>query len=280
MKKNLIAMIMVASAIIAATGCQEKDELTDVTLKSSGVVTIVNYWNSGNAEAECATAGGDCAYAFKIDEWDEELGMDETYVTMEGNPIVILNSNGKTFDWTSEYPVCKVIVKAGRGAYIYSYPEGAYHDEGLIGFQGKGISHVTFCYKEPPQLIIAVKVLYSDGNRNLYCETTGMQAFITDAWCGNLGYDFYPYTPEIDLIWPGVGTHIGTVKLENRDVTVTLNEGKTLICSYLFIGTLEDLQTLNLKADGCPWYTNPAVWLQNTTPLVNSEGLSYMFYDF
>jgi len=280
MKKIAKMTLIVAAILIAATGCQKNDEGIDVNLKSSGVMTIVDNWKSGNAETECAAAGGDCAYAFKIDEWDEEFGMDGSYETIEENSIVILNSTGKTFDWVSEYPVCKVIVKAGRGAYVYSYPDGAYHDEGLIGFQRKGISHVTFCYKEPPQLILAVKVLYNDGSRNLYCETTGMQAFVTDAWCGNLGYNFYPSTPEIDLVWPGVGTHIGTVQVEDGDVTVTLNEGKTLICSYLFIGTLEDLQTLNLKADGCPWYTNPAVWQQNTTPLVNSEGLSYMFYDF
>ena len=279
MKRNAKFMIIAAAALMVATGCQKNDEQIDVTLKSSGVMTVVNNWKSGNAVAECAEAGGSCGYAFKIDEWNEASGMDDSYETMEGNSIVILNSNGKTFDWASEYPVCKVIVKAGRGAYVYSYPNGAYHDEGLIGFQGKGISHVTFCYSEPPQLIIVAKVLYYDGSRNLYCETTGTQAFITDAWCGKLGYNIYPTTTEIELVWPGLGTHIGTVKVENGDVTISLIEGKTLICSYLYIGTLENLQTSNLKADGCPWYSNPAAWKQNTTPLVNSEGLSHMFYD-
>lgn len=272
-------MLMIAALMIVAAGCQKSDDGIDVSLKSSGVQSIVTNWTSGNAATECKAAGGDCGYAFKIDEWDEEFGMDGDFETMEGNTITILNSDGKTFDFVSEYPVCKVIVKAGRGAIIYTYPEGGvYEDTGLLGFQGKGISHVTFCYAEPPELIIAIKVQYNDGIRNKYCESTGTLAFVSTDWCGVLGYNPYPTTPSFELVRPGVGI-IGTVTVDNRDVTITLNKGNTLVMAYVFIGTLEDLQTTNLLENGCPWYSNPNDWILNSTPLVNGDGLSYMFVD-
>ncbi|HOT18224.1 MAG TPA: hypothetical protein PLB07_11305 [Bacteroidales bacterium] len=278
MKKIAKMTLIVAAVLLAATGCQKIEDDIDVTLKSSGVMTIVNNWKSGSAVFECKAAGGECGYAFKIDEWDEESGMDGAFETMEGNTITILNSNGKTFDFVSEYPVCKVIVKAGRGAIVYSYPEGTYEDQGLIGFQSKGISHVTFCYAEPPELIIAFKVQYNDGIRNKYGESVGTMAFVSTEWCGVLGYNPYPTTSSIEIARPGFGV-IGTAVIDNKDVTITLNEGNTLVMAYLFIGTLEDLQTTNLLANGCPWFYNPNVWILNSNPLVNSDGLSYMFFD-
>ena len=280
MKTITKLMLMIVAFMMVATGCQKIDEGIDVSLKSSGVMTVVSNWKSGNAATECETAGGDCGYAFKIDEWNEQFGMDGAYETMEGNSIDILNSDGKTFDWTSEYPVCKVIVKAGRGAYVYNYPEGGvYEDSGLIGFQGKGISHVTFCYAEPPELIISVKGRYfryvNDVKVEDNCESNGMVAFST-GWCSVLGYNAYPSTQSFDMVRQGVV--VGKVEVEDGDVTVTLEEGKTLEIAWLFIGTLEELQTSNLK-EGCPNFTNPTVWTPNTTQMNNGEGLSYMFFD-
>lgn len=273
-------MLMIAAVMMVVSGCQKSDDGISVSLKSSAVQTVVSNWTSGNAESECLAAGGNCGYAYKIDEWDEMYGMDGVYKTMEGNTITILNSDGKTFDFTSVAPVCKVIVKAGRGAIIYSYPEGGvYEDTGLLGFQNKGISHVTFCYAEPPELIIAIKVQYNDGTRNKYAESNGTMAFVSTEWCGVLGYNPYPTTPSIEIVRPGLGT-IGTAVVDNRDVTITLNEGNTLVMAYVFIGTLEELQTENLlEENGCPWFYNPNVWILNSTPLVNDDDLSYMFID-
>lgn len=275
-------MLMIAAVMMVAAGCQKSDDGIDVSLKSSGAQSIVTNWTSGNAETECEAAGGDCGYAYKIDEWDEEFGMDGDFETMEGNTITILNSDGKTFDFVSEYPVCKVIVKAGRGAIIYTYPEGGvYEDSGLLGFQGKGISHVTFCYAEPPELIIAVKARYDRNTSETTttednCESAGMVAF-TAGWCAILGYNPYPSTASFDMVRQGVV--VGTVVVnEDGDVTVTLDEGKTLTDAWVFIGTLEELQTMNLK-DGCPNFTNAAVWIPNTNAQTDGEGLSYMFFD-
>ncbi len=75
------------------------------------------------------------------------------------------------------------------------------------------------------------------------------------------------------------GEVVGNVVVNaDGDVTVTLNEGKTLIAAWVFIGTLHELQTMNLK-DGCPNFTNAAVWIPNTNDLTDGDGLSYMFFD-
>lgn len=275
-------MLMIAAVLMVATGCQKYDDGIDVTLKSSGVQSIVTNWKSGNAAFECAAAGGACAYAFKIDEWNEEFGMDGDVETMEGNTITILNSNGKTFDFISEYPVCKVIVKAGRGAIIYNYPEGGvYADAGLVGFQGKGISHVTFCYAKPLELIIAVKARYvrfinETTTTEDNCESAGLSAF-TAGWCSILGYNPYPSTASFNMVRQGVV--VGTVIVnEDGDVTVTLDEGKTITDAWVFIGTLEELQTMNLDG-GCPIFTNASVWIPSTYAQTDGNGLSYMFFD-
>jgi hypothetical protein len=282
MKKFTKLMFLFAAVMMVVSACQKSNDDISVSLKSSAVQEVITSWTSGDAAFECEEAGGECGFAFKIDEWDEEFGMDGDFETMEGNKITILNSDGKTFDFVSEYPVCKVIVKAGRGAIIYSYPEGGvYEDAGLLGFQGKGISHVTFCYAEPPELIIAVKARYlryidETTSTEDNCESAGMVAF-TEGWCSILGYNLYPSTASFDLVRQG--EVVGNVIVnEDGDVTVTVDEGKTLINAWVFIGTLEELQTMNLK-DGCPYFSNPAYWIPNTNAMTDGDGLSYMFFD-
>ncbi|NPV60563.1 MAG: hypothetical protein HPY75_13010 [Actinobacteria bacterium] len=111
----------------------------------------VDPWSSGNAQAECANAGCTCPYAYKIDWCGSMNGVYETGV---GNNITISNDNGYTFDWSSEWPVCCVIVKGGTGANIFRYG-GSLGDAGLYapfrpagspGTPTYGISHVTFCF--------------------------------------------------------------------------------------------------------------------------------------
>lgn len=111
-------------------------------------------WQSGNAAFECEQAGCECPYAYKIDKWGDanewgDADMDGAYQTDEGNTFTISNSDDATFDWESDYPVCAVIVKAGQGANVYYY-NGAYSDTGLVAPYGKDISHVTFCFSDPP----------------------------------------------------------------------------------------------------------------------------------
>ncbi|MBP2029810.1 hypothetical protein J2755_000730 [Methanohalophilus levihalophilus] len=133
LKNFLIAMLVLAIAIPLATA-------------ASVTPYLFENWQSGNAEFECEQAGGCGNAAYKIDNWNETTPgvMDGEYVHA-GNTITISNSDNKTFDWSSEYQVCRVIVKAGTDAYLYNYT-GAYSDTGLVAPEGKDISHVTFCF--------------------------------------------------------------------------------------------------------------------------------------
>ncbi len=114
----------------------------------------VRPWQSGNAEEECERAGGCGEFSYKIDGW-QDTGMDGDYLTDDGNLITIYDSNGTTFSWSSEWPVCTVIVKGGPDANVYYYPAGSFGDTALVAPVNLnnnklyGISHVTFCYNEP-----------------------------------------------------------------------------------------------------------------------------------
>jgi len=105
-------------------------------------------WKSGNAEFECSQISSGANLAYKIDDWDQNNGMDGTYVH-GGATITISNSDGKTFDWSSDTPILAVIVKASTKAYVYRYEGGSFGDTGLVAPEGKDISHVTFCIGTP-----------------------------------------------------------------------------------------------------------------------------------
>jgi hypothetical protein len=71
--------------------------------------------------------------------------------TQDGVTITITGSNESgeavQFSWTSETPIDLVIVKGGATANLYSYDE-ATADTGLTAPEGKGISHISFCFDE------------------------------------------------------------------------------------------------------------------------------------
>lgn len=73
--------------------------------------------------------------------------------TQDGVTITITGSDGDQateFAWSSATPIDLVIVKAGKGANLYAYEEMT-ADTGLVGPEGKGIGHISFCYDiEPP----------------------------------------------------------------------------------------------------------------------------------
>ncbi|NLF01628.1 MAG: hypothetical protein GX601_11695, partial [Anaerolineales bacterium] len=116
-------------------------------------------WQSGNASFECAQAG--CTFsefAYKVEPWD--AGDPSGTYSAPGGASISITARGsggeyKSFDWSISdgFVVHCVIVKAGTGALIYRYGEdGATSDGGLQGYQGKAVSHATFCYsKVTPQ---------------------------------------------------------------------------------------------------------------------------------
>jgi hypothetical protein len=102
----------------------------------------------GGPDAECDAAG--CVgYSYKIDDWGNlsvwASGMDGTY---DDGSINISDSNNYTFNWTSETPICAVIVKGGSESNVYP---GGTSGTGLVAPVNPSggtaeISHVTFCY--------------------------------------------------------------------------------------------------------------------------------------
>jgi hypothetical protein len=54
----------------------------------------------------------------------------------------------KSFDWSSNIGVDAVLVKAGTGEnqYLYDPPAESKGDDGLVAYQNRGVSHISFCY--------------------------------------------------------------------------------------------------------------------------------------
>ncbi len=98
--------------------------------------TLVDPWDPSSGECERAGAGGNCSQETKIEPWSGN----------HSDGPITTTGDSKTFSWSSTKSVCFVIVKAGTGAYIYAYPSGSFGDSGLVGPEGKDISHVTFCW--------------------------------------------------------------------------------------------------------------------------------------
>ena len=132
-----------------------------VALASGASVTPTLYpsWTSGNGMAEANGLGYD--FGYKIDSWDQTNGMDGTYdvefTPLGGDPIkftiTISNSDGYSFDWASTYPINAVMVKGGTGANVFVYAPPISSDTDLYAPEGKGISHVTFCWDIPDFVI-------------------------------------------------------------------------------------------------------------------------------
>jgi hypothetical protein len=63
------------------------------------------------------------------------------------NYVIVSNSDGVFFDWTSSLGIDAVIVKGGKeGANLYEYDPEATGDEGLTTPTSQDISHIEFCY--------------------------------------------------------------------------------------------------------------------------------------
>ncbi|MGL4651158.1 MAG: hypothetical protein ACRC1H_17260 [Caldilineaceae bacterium] len=87
-------------------------------------------------------------------KWDNP-GLAPTTLTTQFGTITItpsaVNNDGsqpRSFSWTSTFGIDSVLVKAGRGANVYTYSNGT-SGEGLVAFQGRGVSHISFCFDTP-----------------------------------------------------------------------------------------------------------------------------------
>lgn len=145
--KNWRLICIAAMTLISALSGNPIAFATDV------VPDLIEQFQPGDAYYECSTYGCGGDYAYKFDNWDPATVNGARNVD-GGNVITISNATRSTFDWSSEYPVCAVIVKASTRAYVFQYPGGSYGDTGLYSPLNPNngnpfdISHVTFCYDQ------------------------------------------------------------------------------------------------------------------------------------
>jgi len=210
--------------------------ISTVAMAATVTPTLVDPWQSGDAYFENTQAGGCGAFAYKVDDWDEDYGMDGTY-KHAGNTITILNSDGATFDWASEWPVCAVIVKAGTVAYVYYYEGGAYGDKGLVAPAGKDISHVTFAFNEPDDMCWEAETAWAVGTN--YVKK--------GSWAMYVPYGGNEMTVDIRADGgDGVGIIVGTATFSepvDGEVTITIN----LSGAIFYYDLNDDLEDNNLK---------------------------------
>jgi hypothetical protein len=223
----LLAMLFMVFAVVSCDYYEQggsvfrdlDNEGNPIGLLSYDKISLVENWKSGDAAFECGQAGGTCwDFALKVDNWDEDNGMDGEYYYTDDetditNTITISNSSGSTFDWASIWPVCKVIVKAGTEAFIYNY-EGAFGDVQLVAPDGKDISHVTFCFSEPG-MCYEEETAWAEGTR--YVKKGNWAMYV----------DYYGVEKTVNLIadytnYVNAGTVTFSAPVDGK-VTITVN---------------------------------------------------------
>lgn len=259
MTKLLLSTVLLALTI---TSCQKTDDDFDVNLKSATPYDLwLETWNpAGGASSECSEASrqlgiSGCGLSFKVDPWrdgDYESG------------ISINNSDDNSFDWSSSGPVCILIVKAGRGAYLYKV-NGATSGSIELPYKAKGISHVSFCYGEPR--IIALKVWYttSSGSSN-FTTSTGSYPIQTNAWCDLLGVNPLAPTNEPISLQDNAGFMTIEKGISSWIITVDLADGLLNTNAYLYAGSLTGLTSDTGDMFGCPNYS---AWTNQNSETAN-----------
>lgn len=237
MKTIVKSFLFTAVLALVLTGCQKQMDNINVSLKSSVTPVLYESWFSGGgAAAECIAAESDCAYSFKWNEDPDNLKAGDngdvapplgypaegapngTIVTPDGASITISGSNGSTFNWSSTWPVCAVIVKASTKALVYYY-DGSYGDTGLWAPENKEVSHVTFCYSEPELCYEWKEETAWGGNLEGPIPINPKTKKPAGAW-----WFLYDGVGE-ETLWAGQFMNAGTVELIGSDIVITLAEG-------------------------------------------------------
>jgi hypothetical protein len=253
MKKILILLPVLLLTGIIFYACQDANvvETSDASFRLYATVTPVpiENFNSGNAADECSQTISSCMYSYKIDNWDTG-DMDGTYTDTETGFSVTISHNGKYFDWSSNYPVCAVIVKGGPGAHVFYYSESKadnalYAPYNETSEEYYDISHVTFCF-----------------NRELECqEETAWAAGDKYVDKGNWAtYTQYQSTTNI-ILYAGQTIPVGTVSFSE------LSGGKITISIELSGGwTFQDVEEpVKVQGyDSAPPAVNPSPGLFTT----------------
>jgi hypothetical protein len=96
--------------------------------------------------ASCASVIPEAAdlLTFKVDP-----AKSGTYTSADGALTVSIDAAEKTFSFTSDEPLQWVVVKGGPGANVYAFSPPVASADGLVAPDGKGLSHLDFCYPPP-----------------------------------------------------------------------------------------------------------------------------------
>lgn len=155
-----------------------KDKGDTFGLEDVEEVDGIAYLPNVNPANACADLDGDYVAGFKVEYSNQFYGPHSWTYTYDGVEYVEYKVTltievsedgeyGKYFDWTvevdpSDLTVGAVIIKAGTGANVYTYPDYGWqkelHTPGFIKNNGefiyRDISNVTFCFvkKSPPQM--------------------------------------------------------------------------------------------------------------------------------
>ncbi|MFW6074000.1 MAG: hypothetical protein ACOC9Y_00285 [Chloroflexota bacterium] len=116
---------------------------------SAGAAAVSPEYKDGNPQ--CTVHDQHYSLGYDNEDKIDELPQEKTY-TFGSREITISNvsGDGKSFDWSSNYNVDAVIVKGGGGANIYEYSSPRQSDTDLE--YDTAISHVSFCWDDPPPL--------------------------------------------------------------------------------------------------------------------------------
>lgn len=203
-KRTILALALVLSFVLGG-----------VAMAASVDPVLFDPWKSGDAAFECAQAGCEADFAYKIDPPDTG-----TYVTDEGNTINFTNTDGTYFDWASEWPVVCVIAKGGTVANVYYYDPAAYSDTVLCApinpktEKPYELSHATFCYNEP-EMCYEEETAWAEGAR--YVKRGNWAMYV----------DYYGVEKTVELIADYTNyVHIGTATFSapvDGMVTITIN---------------------------------------------------------
>ena len=94
----------------------------------------------------------DCEDLSQANEVRLDPPSDGTFQLGNGTVTIVIDTDAKTFDWTSTLPVNIVIVKGGPNANAYNYSPPSTGDTGLHSPELRsgrfaGLSHISFCFK-------------------------------------------------------------------------------------------------------------------------------------
>ena len=154
MKKSVKLIVIGLLCLMSFVGLVS----ADVPSTAAGITPVV--WTNGQYNADAHTAPGGNPSCAQIGCGGESVKIeDASYLQINSNHTVNLDGGhwikitiGATLQeisWESDALISCVIVKGGDSAYVYQYPQGATHDEGLVTPSNPGanfgLSHITFC---------------------------------------------------------------------------------------------------------------------------------------